>query len=290
MYKDLFEKIQLDENLKQRVEERIDKKMERKNKKMPRFIAVAACLILTLLVSVTAVASYRFLSAKNVARELNDNKLASYFTDDGGGEPVSDGGYTAALLGFCSGDKLSDHATKGWNISSEKTYAAVAVARTDGEPMSYDDDIFITPLIQGLEPWKYNIFTMNGGKSSIIIDGVLYNIIDCDTLEYFADRALYLGVLGGSMNVGGAYAMDGATGEISPKPDYDGVNILLPLPIDASKADPEKAEEYLSELNGELFGSAETDGGETTKDAGDFKIDESEENADGETAKLITIR
>ncbi len=56
---------------------------------------------------------------------------------------------------------------------------------------------FISPLVKGLEPWQYNIGTMNGSYCEDIVDGIRYRIIQCDDIEIFADRGVYLSVLGG---------------------------------------------------------------------------------------------
>lgn len=66
--------------------------------------------------------------------------------------------------------------------------------------------------------------------------------------EMFADRGLYLSVNDGTFFENSAYQMDPVTGVITRNESYEGVNALLRLPIDASKADPEAAEAYIREL------------------------------------------
>ena len=46
-----------------------------------------------------------------------------------------------------------------------------------------------------------------------------------------------------------SYSFDGKTGAIAPMKDYKGTNILIKLKLDKSKANPEKAAEYLDKLN-----------------------------------------
>lgn len=225
-------------------------------------LAAALCLIGT-----TALAAIHLMSAKAVADRLGDSKLAQYFDEQGTiSDTVTDGAYKATVLGITSGENLSSFKASSWEIFSERTYAVVAVERADGSAMSYDDEILVTPLIQGLKPWQFNIFTMNGGYTADIIDGVLYRIIEFDSIEYFADREVYMAVLSQPFLNNTSYAFDETTGKISPKENFDGTNILIELSLDKSKADPEKAQEYL-ELQGERLKASveepEADGYET---------------------------
>lgn len=208
-------------------------------------LAAALCLICT-----TVFAAYRLMNAKEVAQSLGDTRLAEYFDERGTAyDTVCDGDYKATVLGIASGEDLSDFKSSAWEIFSERTYAVVAVERADGSAMTYDDKILVTPLISGLKPWQYNIFTMNGGYIADIIDGVLYRIIEFDSIEYFADREVYMAVLSEPFLNNTAYGFDETTGRIYPREDFDGTNILIKLNLDKSKANPEKAEEYLNNLN-----------------------------------------
>lgn len=323
MYKDIFDKITVDENLKQKIEERIDKTMNKKRRLKPGLIAAAACLALA--VSATAIASYRYLSARQVAEEFGDKKLAAEFDNSLRSQSSasishsnirSDGNYRATLLGVCSGKNISDFVSSTWDLFPERTYAAVAVERLDGEAMTYDDQILVTPLIKGLEPWEYNILTMNGSYTAGIIDGVLYRIIECDTLEYFADRGLYIAVCEGTFYPNDGYILFPETGEIAPNPEFDGANMIMPLYIDESKADPVKAAEYMEQADTPGFGgmpernaalaekykdipycSLEANavepiaGDEKHEDpAAEFDIRENEITGDGEATRLIEIR
>ena len=73
----------------------------------------------------------------------------------------------------------------------------------------------------------------------------------------FADRTLYLAVNDGTFFAPDAYCFDEATGEITRNEGYEGVNALFLLPLDKGKADKEKAEAYLKQLEEELHGPAE---------------------------------
>lgn len=222
--------------------------MVKKDVKFKRIAVLVAAVVC--LVGTSVYAAIHLMNAKEVADSLGDKKLAGFLnSDENAYDTVSDGKYSATVLGIVSGENLSDFESSSWEIFAERTYAVVAVERTDGSFMTYDDEILVTPLIEGLSPWKYNIFSMNGGYVANIIDGVLYRIIEFDSVEYFADRNVYIAVVSEPFLNNNSYSFDEATGKISPKEDYDGTNILIKLNLDNSKADPEKAREYLDKLN-----------------------------------------
>lgn len=253
--------------------------LKKKQHSIKRTILIAAVIVC--LIGATVFAAFHLLSAKDAANRLGDTKLAKCFSGQQGAlsDTVSDGEYKAAVLGITSGKNLSKFKSSSWKVFPERTYAVVAVEKTDGTPMTFDDQILVTPLIEGLNPWQYNIFTMNGGYTADIIDGVLYRIIEFDNIEIFADRNVYMAVLSEQFLDNTSYSFDEKTGSISPKEDYKGTNILIKLKLDKSKANPKKAAEYLNKLN-------ET---EETADATDTtdETNETENNEDVETKEIV---
>lgn len=255
-----YEKIKLSESEKSEILKKCKSNNNRKEefkmgkrKYIPAIIATAV-----LLTGMSVFATYRLLNAKEVANILDDKKLAQSFDDTlSPYECVTDGNYKATVLGITSGENLSSYASSSNELFPEKTYVAVAIEHTDGSPMTYDDEILVSPLIEGLNPFRYNIFSMNGGYSANIIDGVLYRIVEFDSIEYFADRNVYIAVLSEPFLGNKSYSYDEVSGKISSCEDYDGTNMLIKLELDKSKANPEKAEEYLKEL--ELMQSAENE-------------------------------
>lgn len=231
-------------------DERKDFVMVKKSHSIKKVVILVAAMIC--LIGTTVFATYRLMSSKDVANSLGDSKLAQYFDKQGAvSDTVTDGNYKATVLGITSGKNLSDFKSSSWDIFPERTYVVVAVEKADGSAMTYDDEILVTPLIRGLNPWQYNIFTMNGGYTADIIDGVMYRIIEFDSIEYFADKDVYIAILSEPFLNNKSYAFDEETGEISPKEDYEGTNILIKLNLDKSKADPKKAQEYLDKINDE---------------------------------------
>lgn len=208
--------------------------------------------VIVSLIGTTVFSAVSFLSAREVANKVGDATLSKYFEkDEIISETKTDGKYKATVLGITSGENISDFKSSVWDVFPNRTYVSVAVEKSDGSEMTYDDEILVTPLIQGLKPWQYNIVTMNGGYSAQIIDGVLYRIIECDNVEYFSDKNIYLAVTDSVFLNNTQYDFDEKTGKITENKEYDGTNILFDLKLDKSKADPKKAQEYLDKLHEE---------------------------------------
>ncbi len=213
-------------------------------------VVTAACL---LFMTVTAAAAARYLTAGQVAEQSGVTGMAEAFQGEDAieiNETREAGEYRFTLMGIASGKALTQSYVSDMIAELSGTYAAIAIERRDGKPIDKDEDysnmtFFISPLIQGLEPWQYNIASMNGGYSDSVIDGVLYRLILCDDVIKFADRKLYLCISDTTFYETAAFHYDEVTGEIQENKDYNGVNVLFNLPVDASKADPAAAEEYL---------------------------------------------
>ncbi|MDO4942775.1 MAG: hypothetical protein Q4E73_08080, partial [Lachnospiraceae bacterium] len=79
------------------------------------------------------------------------------------------------------------------------------------------------------------------------IDGVYYAIAECDDLQIFADKGVYLAAMDGPCMREG-YTFDQKSGEITAKESYQGLNALFQVSLDSSKADEKKAKDYLEKL------------------------------------------
>ncbi|SCG81650.1 hypothetical protein DW1_0029 [Proteiniborus sp. DW1] len=217
---------------------------------------VAALLILTL--SAAVYATWNLLAPNQVAEHFGDKTLSDAFKSKDAiviNESIASGEYIFTLHGIVSGEGLSDFGSSAEESHPDRTYAVVSIAKQDGSNMPDTQDeeynatpFFISPLIKGQKPWLVNIATMNGGYSSFVIDGVMYRLIECDGVEMFADRGLYLCISTSTFYDINAFNYDEETGEVSVNNEYDGANALFGLPLDTSKADYEKAEAYLKEL------------------------------------------
>lgn len=251
-------------------------KERREMNRNKKWMAAAAAVACVLAVTVSVGAAGRYLSSRQVAEEFNMDNMAKAFSEGNGieiNQTQTYGDYNVTLLGVTSGVNL------GWpqpeEIEKEKTYAVVAIEKTDGTPMpdGTDDqempqDFFVSPLIEGYNPLNFNVMTMDGSVTWDVINGVEYRIVECDNVEIFADHKLHLCVMDSTFYNKDAYNYDPETGVITPNADYTGMNLLFDLPLDASKADPQKVEEYLK----------------------DFKLMFSEEDqADGDSADTIDL-
>lgn len=244
---------------------------------------VAAALGIGILAagSITTYAAWKYLSVEQVAEDIGDEKLADTFREKDAtisvNESQSDGNYKVTLKEIVSGKNLSDFLVTddSGEIRDDRTYAVVSIEKKDGQAMpdTSDDDygevpILVTPFIKGEAPWQMNIFYMNAGASTTVKNGIMYQVIDCDNLEVFAKRGVYLGVLSEQFVDNTSFGFDEKTGEITPKEDYEGMNLLFDLPLDESKADEEAAKKQLAQWRGEAESDdAESEGTEEQKQA-----------------------
>lgn len=254
-----------------------NQKKERKEMKMKRKKHVPAAVLAAVAVlgvsTVTTFATLHYLTPGMVAEKVQQPKLEDAFREESAiwvNETQSYGGYHVTFMGVVSGESLTAATImEDGSFYDDKTYAVVAIENADGTPMldtsedSYGDvSFFVSPLIAGYNPVKYNAMTMHGGYQEICEDGVLYRIAECDNVEIFADQDLYLCVLDRAFLNAEPYTFDEATGVISRNESYEGLNALFTLPLDESKANPAAAKAYVDSLSGADTGSgAESDEG-----------------------------
>ncbi len=252
--------IEPDKRLKQSILGQVkeDQTMNLKKAKSIPAAAVAAAIILGA-GSVTAYASWKYLAPEKVTERFHDTKLTDAFLGEDAvliQEEQTIGRYRVTLIGIVSGENLSQYQhTSNGTLQTDRTYCVTAIEYADGTPMpdttddAYADlSFFVSPFIKGYHPADYNTVTMRGSYSEFTENGILYRLTECDNVEIFADRGLYLGVTDSTFYNPKAYTYDQTTGEISRNEAYDGLNALFQLPIDASKADPAAAANYLNVL------------------------------------------
>lgn len=251
--------VEPDESLNQKIIEEFNRRAKMKvgnKKRMPVMVMVA---IFVLVMSVSVFAVWKLLTPVEIAEKLENKSLANAFKGEDAliiNQSQISGDYEISLMGIVSGKDISEfeHSTNGI-VNSDRSYAVVSIGKADGTQMPDMDDpeydkipFFVSPYIKGQNPREVNIITMNGGYGAFLEDGIWYKIIECDNIEIFADRGLYLGVTSSTFYDVEAYDFNLETGEITPNEDYEGVNILFDLPLDPAKANYEKAEKYLQEL------------------------------------------
>lgn len=229
-----------------------------KTKKRNRFSIALVAVLIAVATSITAIAATHLLDSRKMAERLNDHMLADAFADEQAivvNESIVSGDYRFTLLGIVSGNGISEFAGSAHDVHPDRTYAVVSIEKQDGSEMPSTQDeaygqtpFFVSPLIKGQKPWQVNIVTMNGAYNEIVENGIMYRLIELDAINKFADRGVYLAISTSSFYDTNAFHYDEKTGEITPNENYDGANALFELPLDASKANPEEAEQYLQQL------------------------------------------
>lgn len=212
-----------------------------------RFIPIIIAAAIVVL-SVTVFAAISFLTPKDVAARFQKYKLAEAFSKEDTMLDIpaqTSEDYTIELLGIISGKNLDEIVDAG--VEKEHTYIVGAITRRDGKPMTDYSDLMITPLVEGYEPWRINIFSLgDGSKNSFIYDGVEYFLIECGSVEIFADKQVYIAAFEGIApnRETFVFSKDGA---ISFKDSYTGTKFLLEVPLDESKADPAAVKALIEE-------------------------------------------
>lgn len=219
--------------------------------RMAAAIAAAFCL----LAGGAAAAGY-LMTPRQVAEELQLESLADAFdTPDAVyiNETQSAAGYHVTLLGLVSGEALSNYWSSDWGETPpQRSYALLVVAHSDGTPMpaqGAEEEEFtpteslVSPLVQGEPMVDCNLFTLHGARYDLSKNDVHYILMECNNVEPFADRTVYLAVQQGAFPNERAYTMNETTGLYTANRDFEGYNFLFTLPLDPGKADPAQAAE-----------------------------------------------
>lgn len=191
--------------------------------------AVAAAL------TVGAYAAVIMLRPQDVAQRAGNPALAAAFESEEAinvNETQAVGGYNVTLMGLVSGEGLSRMEQVKDTVAQDNTYAVVAYARADGTPITEDiPDLTVSPLVEGYAPWELNAWTLGGYTYTFAQDGTLYYLLECDTIQPYADHTVYLAVYPGFHIPPAAenFAFDEATGAISVKAGADVAMFTLPL-------------------------------------------------------------
>lgn len=241
--------------------------MVRKIKKTKPFPKLATTICaLVLFCSVTTVAAIKYFTPIEVANDFEDYALAEAFDSESAiviNETQTFDEYCVTLLGIVTGEDISNAIhysnSAAFAVSPGHSYIVTAIEKKDGTLISEFTNLefLVSPYIKGENPALINAYSLNSDATCGVINGILYQITVCDNIEIFANRGVYLGITSSTFYDTNAYIWDETDGSLTQNPDYTGVNALFTLPFDESKANPEKATEYLdtilSELDGETF-------------------------------------
>lgn len=249
-----------DRNRRNETEMKQDIKRNIKWNMKKKAAVAAAAFISVAAVSVTGAAASKYLSREDVIEQMGKEDARQGFESGSVLEVYQTkeaGDYLFTLYEIAVGGTLEEWglggAMQNGDVREGGTYAVMAIARKDGSPMpaiasdEYRElEFFVSPLIQGLEPWEYNLASMGGNYGEMERDGVLYRVIECDDISVFADRKLYLCVNESLFYNKEAFVYHETDGTITRNEAYEGINLLFELPIDAACANAEKAAEYLA--------------------------------------------
>ncbi len=165
----------------------------------------------------------------------------------------------------------------------DHTYISLSYQHKDGSPCATDEaepylDLGAELLVSGLPPYVLNTSTMGiNGDSVVLEDGALYHTIRFPNMEAFADHTIYLAVYDRVFSadeypvksqadpsdnkiyvqVDEAVKMN-EDGSMEFLEGYPNAHAMFVLPFDQSKADPEKAQEYLDSLEAYQHWKAQT--------------------------------
>ena len=207
-------------------------------------IAAAAALF-----TVSAYAASRWLSPAQVADLFGDPLLAQAFQSEDAvrlNQSVQTENFCVTLAGLVSGENLSS-----WTDQADKahTYAVMILESLDGTPLDAGSfppsEYILTPLVAGFTPWSVNNWTLDAGVSLLEQDGVLYYLLDTQSMEMFADHTVYMAFYRGTAPGRDTFTM-AEDGTISFAEGFEGPRALFTLPLDSSKADPAAVERFMS--------------------------------------------
>jgi len=239
--------------LKIRLETQNKEREKMKLNKKP--LGIAATIGLTfLLTGVTALAAWRMLTPSEVADIFENRDLAIAFESESAihiNETAYSEGYRFTLMSIVSGADLTDTPIyiDGY-VQVDRSYVVVAIERVDGTDMiESSTHLLVSPYIHGFAPWQVNIASLGldagGGHREIIVDGVLYRLIETGNIEVFANHGVYLGISAGTFS---AFAFDSETGTITLNANFDGPAVLFDLPLAFELANENRVQEILDEI------------------------------------------
>lgn len=234
--------------LRQRARELEKEKRNVKFSKTKKLAVSLAAAVALLVVSVSA--ALVWLTPSQVAEQFGNALLAEAFEGPDAieiNETVETGDFAVTLMGLVSGEDLD---TLNPDPGSAHTYAVLSVRRLDGEPLDNETFDFgaytMTPLVAGCSPAAVNSWTLNAGASGFAQDGLYYYLLDTESIEKFADRAVYMAFYEGGVPNNTIFTVND-DGTIAFCEDFDGVQALFTLPLDSAKADPAAADAFLEE-------------------------------------------
>ncbi len=232
----------------------------RRPKSIKRAVIIAVAVLLTLCLTVGAAATVSMMTAKDVSRYMDGNIEVAYSGENAVAleEEAVLNEYIVTLSGMAHDEN--------------HTYISLSYRRKDGSPCNPEQvpflDIGVELLVSDLPPYVLNRNTMGiRGDGVAPEDGALYQTLCFPNMEAFADHTIYLAVYDSvfsadeypvksqadpsnskfRISVNEAVKMN-EDGSMEFLEGYPNAHAMFILPFDQSKADPERAQEYLDSL------------------------------------------
>ncbi len=231
--------------------------------------AILSCLTAVVITSISVYAAWTYLKPDQIVRDWGESELADAFQGEDAvyiNETQSYGGYRVTLLGFTSGKDLTGYqysikySADGTSVTrngtgasqtetedgtvplTSRTYVLFAI---EGERLEPWTDFTAFPVVMGYDYETYDsMFGQAAGSRQEQIGDTLYFMYECNNLELFADHEIYMCV-SDDLPVFSEYSYlyDNDSGILERNEEYEGLNALFSLPLDAAKADPKAAAE-----------------------------------------------
>ena len=256
LYEALEEKDVPSKMLNRQILEKADMEEKKMNKNKKNMAAAAAVtLFVAFAGSATAYAAYRYMNSSEVANAVsnNDNLARAFESKDAISinEVQKSGDYVFNLMGIVTGSNLAPYVSDDSKnkIDDRKTYITMAISKNDGDDMP-DRNFCVSPLIGGVPIDVANNGTLDTQLIWFEQDGVIYELVECDNLEMFADRGVWISAVDSFGDEEHAYLMDEA-GCYMKNSAYEGFSALFKIPFDTSKADRAAADKYLKKIEDE---------------------------------------
>lgn len=210
-----------------------------------RLSRLAIVTIALLLTSMTAFAVTQFLTPSEVIEEMDNQKLAELFENEGIliNESEIAGEYKITLMGMADGEYILSEELFGEDINThiEKGCFMIAIEKVNGEGMpelselanpEQDPVLSVTPIVKGMAPWDCAGAISPGLGTIINHGGIWYYVMSYGSVLPYIDDEVYLAVYDGMLFPNeqdkNAYDYDEVTGEITQNPNYIGTcNILF---------------------------------------------------------------
>ena len=270
----LAPRVNAPEPVQRAVFERMEESTMNKKNNWKKVVAAAVAVVFVLSAAVYAVKEY--LKPEEVVERLQGDEIGkplqeAFTSDQAQALNISEelGGYEYSLLSMVSGeDLLALPPELAPELPKDETYLVLRIrdlsgANIEGNPLfdmesSGGGIVYAHPVIRGFAPSRLNLALLKGGLSSFNEGDCRYILMSMESIEIFAEQGVKIAICDTAFPNEEQYDFDEKTGLTTAKADYEGINVLLDLPLDSAKVDQDKLEAKLEDLRSKgLFSTDE---------------------------------